>query len=44
MREIVLDTVTTGPNPDTFINPLVYMFWDNQGTPSIMTMWSALAE
>jgi hypothetical protein len=23
---------------DAFINPLVYTFWDNQGTPSIMTM------
>ena len=29
---------------NTFINPLVYTFWDNQGTPSIMTMSSALAE
>ena len=29
---------------DTFINPLVYTFWDNQGTPSIMTMSSAPAE
>jgi len=29
---------------DAFINPLVYMFWDNQGTPSIMTMSAALAE
>ena len=29
---------------DTFINPLVYTFWDNQGTPSIMTMSAALAE
>jgi hypothetical protein len=28
---------------DTFINPLVYTFWDNQG-PSIMTMSAALAE
>jgi hypothetical protein len=28
---------------DTFINPLVYTFWGNQG-PSIMTMSSALAE
>jgi hypothetical protein len=28
---------------DTFSNPLVYTFWDNQG-PSIMTMTSALAE
>jgi hypothetical protein len=27
-----------------FINPLVYTFWDNQGTPSIMTMSVALAE
>jgi hypothetical protein len=23
---------------DTFINSLVYTFWDNQGMPSIMTM------
>jgi hypothetical protein len=38
MREIVLNTVTTGLDPDTFINPLVYTFWDNQITPSIMTM------
>jgi hypothetical protein len=29
---------------DAFINPLVYTFWDNQGTPSIMTMSAALAE
>jgi hypothetical protein len=29
---------------DVFINPLVYTFWDNQGTPAIMTMSSALAE
>jgi hypothetical protein len=29
---------------DTFINPLVYRFWDNRGTPSIMTMSAALAE
>jgi hypothetical protein len=29
---------------DVFINPLVYTFWDNQGTPVIMTMSSALAE
>jgi hypothetical protein len=29
---------------DALINPLVYTFWDNQGTPSIMTMWAALAE
>ena len=29
---------------DTFINPLVYTFWDNQGTPSIMTMSAALAD
>jgi hypothetical protein len=29
---------------DVFINPLVYTFWGNQGTPSIMTMSSALAE
>jgi hypothetical protein len=43
MREIVLDTVTTGLDPDTFINPLVYTFWGNQGR-SIMTMSSALAE
>ena len=28
---------------DTFISPLVYTFWDNQGTPSIMTMSAALA-
>jgi hypothetical protein len=28
---------------DTFINPLVYTFWGNQG-PSIMTLSSALAE
>jgi hypothetical protein len=28
---------------DTFINPLVYTFWSNQG-PSIMTMSAALAE
>jgi hypothetical protein len=27
---------------DTFINPLVYTFWDNKGTPSIMTMSWAL--
>jgi hypothetical protein len=27
----------------TFINPLVYTFWGNQG-PSIMTLSSALAE
>jgi hypothetical protein len=26
MREIVLDTVMTGLDPDTFINPLVYTF------------------
>ena len=43
MREIVLDTVTTGLAPDTFINPLVYTFWDNQATPSTI-MSSALAE
>ena len=29
---------------DTFINPLVYRFGDNHGTPSIMTMSAALAE
>jgi hypothetical protein len=29
---------------DAFINPLVYTFWDNEGTPSIMTMSAALAE
>jgi hypothetical protein len=29
---------------DVFTNPLVYTFWDNQGTPSIMTMSAALAE
>jgi len=28
---------------DTFINPLVYTFWGNQG-PSIMTMSAALME
>jgi hypothetical protein len=28
---------------DTFVNPLVYTFWGNQG-PSIMTMTAALAE
>jgi hypothetical protein len=28
---------------DGFINPLVHTFWDNQGTPSIMTMSAALA-
>ena len=28
---------------DTFINPLVYTFWGNQG-PSIMTMTAALAD
>jgi hypothetical protein len=27
---------------DTFINPLVYTLWDNQGTPSIMTMSAAM--
>jgi hypothetical protein len=43
MREIVLDTVTTGLDPDTFINPLVYTFWGNQGR-SIMTISPALAE
>jgi hypothetical protein len=26
---------------DVFVNPLVYAFWDNQGTQSIMTMSSA---
>jgi len=29
---------------DAFINPLVYTFWDNQGTPSIMTLSAALPE
>jgi DNA polymerase III subunit epsilon len=29
---------------DAFINPLVYTFWDNQCTLSIMTMSAALAE
>ena len=29
---------------DAFINPLVYTFWGNQGTPSIMTMSAALSE
>ena len=29
---------------DVFINPLVYTFWDNQGTPSIMTLSAALPE
>ena len=29
---------------DAFINPLVYTFWDDQGTPSIMTMSAELAE
>jgi len=29
---------------DAFINPLVYTLWDNQGTPSLMTMSAALAE
>ena len=29
---------------DAFINPRVYTFWDNQSTPSIMTMPAALAE
>ena len=28
---------------DTFVNPLVYTLWGNQG-PSIMTLSSALAE
>jgi hypothetical protein len=27
-----------------FIHPLVYTFWGNQRTPSIMTMSAALAE
>jgi hypothetical protein len=27
-----------------FINPQAYTFWDNQVTPSIMTMSAALAE
>jgi hypothetical protein len=48
MREIVLDTETTGLDLgrrlDAFINPLVYTFWDNQCTPSMMTMSAALAE
>jgi hypothetical protein len=29
---------------NTFINPLVYTFWDNQWTPSIMTMSAALED
>jgi hypothetical protein len=29
---------------DAFVNPLVHTFWDNQCTPSIMTMSAALAE
>jgi hypothetical protein len=29
---------------DAFINPLVYTFWNKQGTPSIMTMSSVVAE
>ena len=29
---------------DAFINPLAYAFWDNQGTPSIMTLSAARAE
>jgi hypothetical protein len=29
---------------DAFINPPVYTFWDNRGTPSIMTLSAALAE
>jgi hypothetical protein len=29
---------------DAFIKPLIYTFWDNQRTPSIMTTSSALAE
>jgi hypothetical protein len=29
---------------DTFINPLICTFWDNQGRPSIMTMSAAPAE
>jgi hypothetical protein len=29
---------------DAFINPLVYTFWDNQGTPSIMTISAVVSE
>ena len=29
---------------DAFIDPLLYTFWDNQGTPSIMTISAALVE
>jgi hypothetical protein len=29
---------------EAFTNPLVYTFWDNHGTPIIMTMSRALAE
>jgi hypothetical protein len=29
---------------DAFANPLVYTFWDNQGTPYIMTMSAALGD
>lgn len=29
---------------EAFTDPLVYPFWDNQGTPSIMTMSAMLAE
>jgi hypothetical protein len=29
---------------DTFVNPLFYTFWGNQGTPAIMTMSAVLAE
>jgi hypothetical protein len=29
---------------DAFVSPLVHTFWDDQGTPSIMTMSAALAE
>jgi hypothetical protein len=32
-----------GRRLDTFINPLVYTFWGDQG-PSIMTMSAALAD
>jgi hypothetical protein len=28
----------------TFINPLVYTFWNNQGTASIMAMSATLAD
>jgi len=50
MGEIVIDTETSGLDPlaiargSTLSSTLVYTFWDNQGTPSIMTMWAALAE